>query len=99
MEIATLRTHPSLDHRALDHGALRVIFEILPIGVLVTNVDRKSVFHNRAAREILETGDPTQGGTSEGMTVSGRYLSDQATPLSPEDLPVVRALRGEKISG
>ena len=93
MEIATLLDRQSLDHRALDHDTLRVIFELLPIGVLVTNADGKSVFHNRAAREILGTPDVT----SEEISICGWYLPDKATLLSPEDLPVVRALRGEEV--
>lgn len=96
MEIATPLSYPSRDHRALDHDALRAIFEMLPVGVLVTDAEGKSLFHNRAAREILGTADATIG-NSEVMTVSGWYLPDKATLLSREDLPVVRTLRGEDV--
>ena len=92
MESAT-----QLNHEGLDQEALRAIFEMLPIGVLVADADGKSLFHNRAARDILGTSDATSGGRSELISVFGWYLPDKATRLSPEELPVERALRGETV--
>src|SRR5579862_1545979 len=113
MELATQRSHQdlndrglpdqdldqqSMDHQGLDHQALQAIFEMLPIGVLVTDVDGKSLFHNRAALQILEAADsPSSASPSEVSTVFGWYLPDRTTLLSNEELPVLRALRGEEV--
>jgi phosphoserine phosphatase RsbU/P len=97
MKIASPLDHEALNHESLNPDALRVIFEMLPIGVLVTDAYGKSLFHNRAAHEILGTEDVTTGGLSEGIPVSGWYLPDKTTLLSPQELPGVRALRGEEV--
>jgi PAS domain S-box-containing protein len=102
MELATQLSyqdldHKSMDHQGLDHAALQAIFEMLPIGVLVTDAGGKSVFHNRAAREILETADARSGVLAETSAIFGWYLPDRATLLSKEELPVLRALRGERV--
>jgi len=77
--------------------ALRMIFQTLPLGVLVANRDRQLWFVNTAAERILGSRDARQGGPAEWTTIYGCYLPDQATLLSPEELPLVRALRGEEV--
>jgi PAS domain S-box-containing protein len=77
--------------------ALRLIVEMLPTGVLVTDANGKLLFHNQAAHEILGAADAACGGPSEWTSVFGWYTSDKTTLLSPEELPLVRALRGEEI--
>ena len=89
--------HQALDHKGLDHKALQVIFEMLPIGVLVTDASGKAVFHNPAARQILGTGDRVLAGSEEPGTLCGWYLPDKARCLSQGELPVARALRGEEV--
>src|SRR5258708_34705163 len=107
MELAAQLSHQDLDHhdldhqcpdhQCLDHKALQVIFEMLPAGVLVTDASGKSVFHNPAARQILGTDDTVSAGPEEPGTLFGWYLPDKARCLSPEELPVARALRGEEV--
>jgi len=86
-----------IDQEALDEEAVRVIFEMLPVGVLVADTDGNSLFHNRAAREILGTADAKPGDLAKSITISGWYLPDKAALLSYEELPVVRVLRGEEV--
>src|SRR5258707_2763396 len=100
MELAAQLSHQDLDHQglchqSLDHKALQAIFEMLPIGVLVTDTSGKSVFHNPAARQILGTDDTVSGGSEEPGF--GWYPPDKARCLSQEELPVARALRGEEV--
>ena len=94
-----METDTRLSNEALGHEgeALRMIFEMLPSGVLVANTDGKLLFHNRAAQEILGAGDAARGGPSEWTRVFGWYLPDKATLLSPEELPLVRVLRGDEV--
>ncbi len=107
MELATQLSHQDLDqqrldaqgfdHEGLDPEALQAIFEMLPIGVLVTDIDGKSLFHNRAALEILNAADFRSANLSEASTVFGWYLPDRTTLLSNDELPVLRVLRGEEV--
>src|SRR5450755_1165264 len=89
--------HRGSDHQSLNHEALQAIFEMLPIGVLVTDTDGKSLFHNRAALQILEAADSGSASLSDASNIFGWYLPDRTTLLSNEELPVVRALRGEEV--
>ena len=77
--------------------ALRAIIEMLPTGVLLADADGKLLMHNRAAQEILGAEDATRGGPADWTAPFGWYLSDRTTLISPEELPLVRALRGEDI--
>ena len=77
--------------------ALRSIIEMLPTGIVVIDAEGQLLFHNRAAREILGAEDAERGGPSEWTSAFGWYLPDKTTLLSPEELPMVRALRGESI--
>src|SRR6266496_2757272 len=91
MESATQFNHDALKHDALNSGALQVICEMLPAAVLVTNDEGKSLFQNQAVSDVLGEGEAN-------FSLSlGWYLPDGTTVLSPEESPVVRALRGEEI--
>jgi phosphoserine phosphatase RsbU/P len=76
---------------------LQGIFDIVPGGVLVANRNGTCLYHNRGAQEILGTRDAACGGPSEWTRVFGWYLPDKTTLLSPEELPLVRVLRGEEV--
>ncbi|HEX9154432.1 MAG TPA: PAS domain-containing protein, partial [Nitrospira sp.] len=88
---------PSYDVLECESEALRGILELVPEGVFVANRDGTLLFHNKAAEAILGAGDAAHGGPGEWTTVFGWYLPDKATPLSPEELPLVRILRGEEV--
>jgi PAS domain S-box-containing protein len=55
------------------------------------------LFHNRVAREILGPEDALRGAPSQWTNVFGWYHADKTTLLSHEELPLLRALRGEEI--
>ncbi len=76
---------------------LRRLLEMIPIGVLVVDGRGNCLFHNRSAREIL-------GGDSAGAVRSAElrmdadwWLPDKSRVLSPEEMPLALALRGEAV--
>jgi phosphoserine phosphatase RsbU/P len=75
--------------------ALRVVIEMFPAGVLVADAEGKLLYRNRAMQEILGAGDAARGGKSDWSSTFGWYLPDQTTLLSPGEMPLARALRGE----
>jgi PAS domain S-box-containing protein len=90
-------TQPCEQASSHEVQVVRRIFEMLPTGVLVADRDGKPLFQNRAAQEILGTRDAARGGPSEWTMVFGWYHPDKITLLSPEELPLVRILRGEEV--
>jgi len=92
METAPLQSNNILGREA---EALRSILEMLPSGVLFADREGKLMFHNRAAQEILGREDAARGAPSQWTNVFGWYHPDKTTLLSPEELPLLRALRGE----
>lgn len=92
MQLAT-----QLSLQGLDPETLRLIFDMLPVGVLITDANADSLFHNRAAREILGSAEVDPAGLSESVAFEGWHLHDQASLLSPQEFPVARALRGEDV--
>jgi PAS domain S-box-containing protein len=94
-----METEIQLSDAALGHEAetLRAILEMLPTAVLVADSDGELRFYNQAAQETLGAGDASRGGPSDWTRFFGWYLPDKATLLSPEELPLARALRGEEV--
>ena len=76
---------------------LRIIFENLPVGVMVADADGKLLFFNAAAEKILG-GSATKANPAEWGGAYGWYLPDQNTLLVAEQLPLARAIRGEEFS-
>ena len=76
---------------------LQAIFETLPMGVMVADVEGKLLFVNPAAEQILGAGSSGLN-TPDQTTVYGWYFSDQITLVSPEGFPLFRASRGEQVS-
>jgi hypothetical protein len=64
---------------------LWVIFETLPMGVVVADLDGR-LLANPAAQKILAP-HTAASTTPEKTIVFGWYLSDQVTPLPPERFP------------
>ena len=81
----------------LDVETMQSIIEMLPSGILLADAEGKLRFYNRAAGEILGADDAARGGPSVWSNVFGWFLPDKTTLLSPEDLPLVKAVRGEEI--
>ncbi|HUF08204.1 MAG TPA: PAS domain S-box protein [Rhodothermales bacterium] len=76
---------------ALDH-----ILDSMGEGVIVVDQDGRFEYFNPAAEEMLGVG-PTEERTDRWPEVYGMYSADEWTLLSPDQLPLVRALRGEKV--
>jgi PAS domain S-box-containing protein len=77
--------------------ALQAIFESLPLGIIVADQEGRLLFSNPAAEKILGTGlvDPS---TDTCPSLAGWYLPDQSSVVSSDQLPLVRAARGEEIA-
>jgi PAS domain S-box-containing protein len=75
---------------------LESIFRSITDGVIVADTKGNFVFSNDAAEHIL--GRPVIAvPQSEWSTTYGCYLPDQTTLYPPEDLPLARSLRGERV--
>jgi len=73
------------------------LFDLLPVGVFVTAADGRHVYANAAATKILgrevEPGRPA----TERASLFGVYVSGTYQPYPPDELPSLRALRGERV--
>jgi sigma-B regulation protein RsbU (phosphoserine phosphatase) len=65
-------------------------------GVVIVDGEGHFLLFNEAAHKILGLG-PVDVPPAEWSRVYGCYLPDKATPYPGEDLPLVRATRGERI--
>jgi PAS domain S-box-containing protein len=65
-------------------------------GVIVADREGRFVFWNAAARKIVGTG-PLPSSPAEWSTVYGLFLPDTLNPYPPDELPLARALRGERV--
>jgi PAS domain S-box-containing protein len=81
---------------AQQSDALRVIFEGLPWGVIVADQEGRLLFSNPAAESILGIG-MVETLPNTRTSLEGWYLPDQTSVVPPDQLPLVRAIRGEKI--
>lgn len=76
---------------ALDH-----ILDSMGDGVIVIDQDGRFEYFNPTAEEIFGVG-ATEERPERWPQVFGIYTADEWTLLSPEQLPLLRALRGEKV--
>ncbi|MGA8149430.1 MAG: SpoIIE family protein phosphatase [Terriglobales bacterium] len=93
MTLATAWNHEALTQQA---DILQMIFESLPLGVMVADVEGHLLFFNPAAEEILGLG-VSDIAPSTHTPIYGWFLPDQVTVLPNERLPLVRAIRGETL--
>src|SRR5712664_579797 len=75
---------------------LQLILESIADGVVVADSNRKFLLFNTAAEQVLGIGatDTTPNQWSDRY---GSYLPDAATLYPPNELPLVRAMRGESV--
>lgn len=73
---------------------LKSVFDSMAEGVLVVDCDGKQVISNRAAERIIGIG-ARDVPLEDWSEVYGIYLPDKMTLCPPDDLAVVRAIRGE----
>jgi PAS domain S-box-containing protein len=93
-----MATTMEYQYEALAHqsDALRVIFEGLPWGVIVADQEGRLLFSNPAAESILGIGT-VETLPDAHTSLEGWYLPDQTSVIPPDQLPLVRAIHGEKI--
>lgn len=77
-------------------GVLEVAMQQVDEGVVIADRKGTFAFWNEAARRIIGTG-PLAGPPSEWSTTFGCFLPDKVTPYPPDQLPLVRAIRGERV--
>lgn len=81
-----------------DQGkVLDSVIECLPDGVIVADHSGKFLIFNTAARQILGRG-PRDVPPTDWVRTYGYYLCDGVTPYPSDQLPLVRALRGEEVN-
>lgn len=77
-------------------AVLRSILDSMGEGVAVVDAQGKFVLFNRVAQEIIGLG-PVPVAHEQWPAQYGLYLPDQTTPYPAEDLPLVKAMRGEPV--
>ena len=63
---------------------------------MVADHEGRLIFCNPAADKLLS--GETDASQTEWPAIHGWYLPDQVTLLPPEQLPLVRAVRGERVT-
>ena len=82
---------------AREGGFDHILFESLPVGILACDAEGRLTLSNSAAREWF-------GGNLVGITLDewanhhGLYRDDGTTLLPAKQSPLIRALRGEKLT-
>ena len=78
-------------------GVLESILESMSDGVVVADEKGRFLHFNAAARRIMHLG-PQEGGPDLWNSQYGLYLPDQETPFPTDQIPLVRAMRGEEVA-
>jgi PAS domain S-box-containing protein len=76
---------------------LRSILSSMGDGVIVGDKEGKFLVFNPAAERMFGKG-ATQIASSEWSEEYGLYLPDRVTPFPPDQLPLLRSLRGEEVN-
>ena len=75
---------------------LQLILESIADGVVVADSNGKFLLFNAAAEQLLGIG-ATEATPDKWSEQYGVYLPDTVTPYPPDQLPLVRAIRGESV--
>ncbi|MBX0293539.1 PAS domain-containing protein [Haloarcula nitratireducens] len=81
------------EHRKM----LQTLFEVLPVGVVVTDGDGRFSEVNDAARELLDIGSQAVENIADYGRYRGRW-ADTGEPVAPQEWALNRILRGEKVT-
>jgi PAS domain S-box-containing protein len=100
---ALLVIRREIGHKEKAQGMLQVneyrlfqFLEAVPLGIFVLDRDGKPFYANQKARELLGHGIVKSVGTDEMAVLNHAYLAGNDKPYPPEQLPMNRALKGEK---
>ncbi len=83
---------------AEEKAVLKSILDSMGDAVIVGDAQGQLLLFNPVAREILGLG-VTDTGPEEWTAQYGLYLPDGTTPFPPDQLPLARAIRGERVDG
>src|SRR5438094_10448114 len=78
------------------HRILLAILRSMSAGVVVAHRSGKFLLFNPEAERIFGFG-ATRTSPAEWAQCYGCYLPDRVTPYPPDQLPLVRAIRGEDV--
>ncbi|MBV0923603.1 PAS domain-containing protein [Halomicroarcula limicola] len=76
---------------------LQTLFDVLPVGVVVTDGDGRFDEVNDAAKELLDIGPQDVAAISDYGQYRGRW-ADTGEPVAPQEWALNRILRGEKVT-
>ena len=77
---------------------MQTVFDNMDEGVAVSDPEGKLLLFNPSAERILGMG-AVESGPDEWSEIYGAFYLDKETPVPPDQLPLVRALRGETTDG
>ncbi|HEY9760340.1 MAG TPA: ATP-binding protein [Oculatellaceae cyanobacterium] len=83
-------------HLRTNESRLNAIINSMAEGVIVADVNGAFLLVNQAAKNMHRT-STTGTSVSNWAKLFGYYEQDQKTPLANEDLPLLRAIRGESV--
>jgi diguanylate cyclase (GGDEF)-like protein/PAS domain S-box-containing protein len=83
---------------ALEHALLDAVLESVDVGVIACDAAGRLTLFNRAARDIHGVDADPCLAPADWSARYDLYGEDGVTPLAPDQIPLMRALRGERVS-
>ncbi|MCY4587492.1 MAG: PAS domain S-box protein [Bryobacterales bacterium] len=90
-----VRLQETIDQLRKQAQLMETVFKSVSDGLVVTNKDGKFLFVNPRAEQMVGMG-PTDAPSDQWAETYGTFYPDQKTPVPSDDLPLVRAMRGER---
>ena len=88
------RLQESIEQLRKQAQLMETVFKSVNDGLVVTDKDGEFLFVNPRAEQMVGMG-PTDAPADQWAETYGTFYPDQKTPVSSDDLPLVRAMRGE----
>ncbi len=89
-----------LDALRKENALLKAVIDALPLGINVTDATWNITMSNTTADRIFQDPRATASENPEEWSRQyGLFLSDGKTPLPGEEMPLVRAMKGESVDG
>ena len=83
---------------ALEHALLDAVLESVDVGVIACDAAGRLTLFNRAARDIHGIDADPCLAPADWSARYDLYGEDGVTPLAPDQIPLMRALRGERVT-
>ena len=93
---AATETARARDALAAEREFLHAALESMTDGIVACDAEARLTVFNRAARELLAT-TPLAVPAEQWSAHYALFCADGVTPLAPEQIPLARALRGERV--